>query len=443
MLEKIGEGLRSAINKIIRAGYIDKSTVDELVKDIQRALLQGDVDVKLVFDLSKRIRDRALNEKPKAGFTPKEHIINIVYEELVKFVGQKPEIILKPRKIMLVGLFGSGKTTTIGKLARFYQKRGLRVALIGCDVHRPAAMDQLKQIADAVGVPCYAPKDIKSPIEIAKKGQENFSKYDLLIFDTSGRNALDAELAAELKELGEFVKPDEVLLTIPADIGQAAGPQASEFKKLVGITGVVITKMDGTARGGGAITACAATGATVKWIGMGEKLDAIEAFDPERFVSRLIGFGDLQGLLEKAKEAVSPEEAKKMAEKFTTGKFTMDDLLTQLEAFQKMGSFKAIASSLPGFSLPPGVDISNQEEKMKKWKYAIQSMTREERANPDIINSSRISRISRGSGVPESDIRDLLKMYSQMKKVSKIGLKGGSLQSLMKRFKGLKGLMGI
>ncbi|MEM5782762.1 MAG: signal recognition particle receptor subunit alpha [Candidatus Aenigmatarchaeota archaeon] len=444
VLEKIGEGLREALRKIARVGYIDKNVIDELVKDIQRSLLLGDVDVKLVFELTKRIKERALNEKPQPGITPKEHIVNIVYQELVNFVGKKPEIELKPRKIMLIGLFGSGKTTTIGKLAKFYQKRGLRCALIGCDVHRPAAMDQLQQISNLINVPCYAPKDIKDPIEIAKNGIELFEKnYDLLIFDTSGRNALDKELANELKKLGEFIKPNEVLLTIPADIGQAARIQAEEFKKLVGITGIIITKMDGTAKGGGALTACAVTGVQVKWIGVGEKLDALEQFDPERFISRLIGFGDLQSLLEKARDVISEEKAKEITENISKGKLTMDDFLFQLESFQKMGSIKSITEMLPGFSLPKNIDLSKQEEKMKKWKYAIQSMTKKERENPEIIDSSRISRISRGSGVPESEIRDLLKTYEQMKKMIKLtsGKKRGLIGNLMKKFKMFKGLI--
>jgi len=439
MLEKLSSGLKEALRKITKAGYIDSNTIEELTKDIQKTLLAGDVEVNLAKQLTDKIKKRALNEKPASGMTAKEHIVKIVYEELVKFVGKKPEIKLKPSKILFIGLFGSGKTTSIAKLAKFYQKRGLRPALIGCDVHRPAAMDQIKQLANQINVPYYAPKDVKDPIEIAKKGMEQLKKYDVLIFDSSGRDALDQELAEELKKLGREIKPDEVLLTIPADLGQIAGKQAAEFNRLVGITGIFLTKIDGTAKGGGALTACAVTGSPVKFIGYGEKIDAIEIFEPERFVSRLIGFGDLQALIEKAKEA---EFKPKTAEKMISGKFTMTEFYEQLKSMQKMGPLKNVLDMIPGMSLaiPKNVDISKQEDKMKKWKYIIESMTVEERNNPDLIDSSRIKRIAKGSGTTEADVRELMKYYDQMKKVIKMiggGMKRGLLAKFGRKFKGL------
>ena len=436
MLEKLSEGLKEALRKISGAGYIDKNVLEELARDIQKTLLASDVDVKLASDLTERIKSRSLNEKPPSGLTPKEHVIKIVYDELVKFVGAKSEINLKPGRIMFVGLFGSGKTTSIGKLAKFYQKRGLKPVLIGCDVHRPAAMDQLSQLASQINVPCYAPKDIKNPIEISKNGIEKFKKYDILIFDASGRSSLDKELAEELKKLGEFVKPNEVLLTIPADLGQAAGQQAEGFKKLVGITGIFLTKMDGTARGGGAITSCAITGAPIKFIGTGEKVDAIEIFDPERFISRLIGFGDIQGLIEKAKEAdFKPETAEKIME----GKFTMNEFLEQLRSMSKMGSLKSVMGMMPGLpvKIPKEFDMDKQEGKMKKWSIIIQSMTDEERENPQIIDASRVKRIAKGSGVSEAEVRELMKSYEQIKKMMKMfSGKRGMLSKFSKMFKG-------
>jgi len=438
MLEKLSEGLKDALRKITGAGYVDKNVLDELARDIQKTLLASDVDVKLASDLTERIKDRALNEKPSGGMTSKEHVIKIVYDELVRLVGEKSELSLKPGRIMLVGLFGAGKTTSIGKLAKFYQKKGLRPALIGCDVHRPAAMDQLFQLSSQINVPCYAPKDVKDPIEISKTGIEKFKKYDILIFDASGRSSLDKELADELKRLGEFVKPNEVLLTIPADLGQAAGQQAEGFKKLVGITGIFLTKMDSTARGGGAITSCAVTGAPIKFIGTGEKIDAIEVFDPERFISRLIGFGDIQGLIEKAKEAdFKPETAEKIIE----GKFTMNEFLEQLQSMKKMGSLKSMLGMMPGLpvKIPKEFDIDKQEEKMKKWTIIIQSMTQEERDDPQIIDASRIKRISKGSGATESEVKELLKHYEQTKKMVKMissGGKRGLFSKFAKKFKG-------
>lgn len=437
MLEKLGEGLKEALRKLSGAGYIDKNVLDELASDIQKTLLASDVDVKLATELTERIKNRALNEKPPSGLTPKEHVIKIVYDELVKFVGSKSEVSLKPGRIMFVGLFGSGKTTSIGKLAKFYQKRGLKPALIGCDVHRPAAMDQLSQLASQINVPCYAPKDMKNPIDISKQGVEKFKKYDIIIFDASGRSSLDKELADELKKLGESVKPNEVLLTIPADLGQAAGQQAEGFKKLVGITGIFLTKMDGTARGGGAITSCAITGAPIKFIGTGEKVDAIEVFEPERFISRLIGFGDIQGLLEKAKEAeFKPETAEKILE----GKFTMNEFLEQLKSMSKMGSLKSVMGMMPGLpvKIPKEFDMDKQEGKMKKWTIIIQSMTNEERENPQIIEANRIKRIAKGSGVSETEVRELMKSYDQIRKLMKMfsGKRGGMFSKFSKMFKG-------
>ncbi len=440
MLEKLSSGLKEALRKIAKAGYIDSAVVDELVKDLQRTLLAADVDVKLVFELTQKIKKRALDEKPPSGLTAKEHVVRIVYEELVNFVGKKAEISLKPQRILFIGLFGSGKTTSIGKIAKFYQKKGMRPALIGCDVHRPAAMQQLEQIAQQISVPCYAPQNLKNPVEIALKGSEQFSKHDLLIFDSSGRDALDKELASELKKLGEVVKPEEVLLVIPADLGQAARPQAEEFSKLVGITGVFITKMDGTAKGGGALTACAVTGTPVKFLGIGEKLDAVEVFEPERFISRLIGFGDLSSLLEKAKEVIPEQKAKQMAEKMQEGKFTLTDFYEQIKAMSAMGGLGSIMGQIPGMGglkLPKEFDMRKQEDKMKKWSYAIQSMTQQEKESPETINHSRISRISKGSGVSEAEVRELLRSYEQAKKVMKMmsGGRGGMLGKLAKRFK--------
>jgi signal recognition particle subunit SRP54 len=437
MLEKLSEGLKDALRKLTGAGYVDKAVLDELASDIQKTLLASDVDSKLALELTEKIKNRALNEKPATGLTAKDHVTKIVYDELVRLVGKKSELSLKPGKIIFVGLFGAGKTTSIGKLAKFYQKRGLRPALIGCDIHRPAAMDQLSQLASQINVPCYAPKDIKNPIEISKIGIEKFKKYDILIFDASGRSSLDKELADELKRLGEFVKPDEVLLTVPADLGQAAGQQAEGFKKLVGITGIFLTKMDGTARGGGAITSCAVTGAPIKFIGIGEKLDAIEVFDPERFISRLIGFGDIQGLLEKAKEAeFKPETAEKIME----GKFTMNEFLEQLNSMKKMGSLKSVMGMMPGLpiKIPKEFDMDKQEERMKKWKFIIESMTKQEKDDPEIIDASRIKRIAKGSGSSESDVKDLMKYYEQTRKMIKMfsGGKRGLLSKFAKRFKG-------
>ncbi|MFQ6055777.1 MAG: LAGLIDADG family homing endonuclease, partial [Methanosarcinales archaeon] len=292
-------------------------------------------------------------------------------------------------------------TTSIAKLARHFQKQGLRPALLALDYHRPAAIDQLVQLGKQINVPVYFDRD-NDPYKGAKDGIEKFKNFDAILIDTSGRNALDSKLAEELKKLGEIIKPDEVLLTIPADIGKVAKSQSEEFNKLVGITGVFVTKLDGTAKGGGCLSACAATGAKVKFIGTGEKIEDLEVYNPERFVSRLLGLGDLQTLLEKAKEAeIKPEKIEKIVE----GKFTLQEFYEQIEAMGKMGSLEKVASMIPGFGmlkLPKDL-MEKQEKKLKKFKVIIQSLTPEERETPKIINSSRIRRCAKGAGVSESD----------------------------------------
>ncbi len=437
VLEKIGEGLRAALDKITRAGMIDRSAIEELVKDIQRSLLAGDVDVKIVFELTQKIKKRALEEKPKAGTTAREHIVKIVYDELVAFLGGKSEMSLRG-KILLCGLFGSGKTTTAGKLARFCQKKGLRVGLIACDAFRPAAYEQLQQIAEQLGVTFFGMKGEKDSSKILAEGLKRMADKDIVIIDSSGRNALNAEMIDEIKSLNLISNADERLLVLPADIGQAAKVQAEEFQKALRITGVVITKLDGTAKGGGALAACAISGAPVKFIGTGEKMEAFEQFDPERFISRLLGFGDLQSLLEKAKESGAEKSAKAIA----SGKFTMAEFFEQLEAMQKMGPLKSVLDSIPGFGamkMPKGFDLGKQEGKMKKWKYVIQSMTKKEKENPELIDGSRIKRIAKGSGTAEAEVRELLKAFEQSKKVMKMvsgGSKRGMMGKMMKRFKG-------
>lgn len=334
-------------------------------------------------------------------------------------------------------------TTTAAKLARFYQKKGLKPALVCCDVERPAAYEQLQQLAEQIHVPFYGEKGEKDSGKILKDAL-NTLKADIIIIDSSGRNALDQGMINEIRNLYEIASPEERILVIPADIGQAAKVQAGEFQKSLDITGVIITKMEGTAKGGGALTACVVTGAPVKWIGVGEKIDALELFDPQRFVGRLVGWGDIQALMEKAKEAVEPEKAEKMAEKIMSGKFTLSDFYEQIKSMQRMGPLKSVMEMIPGMpmaKIPKDFDPAKQEQKMRKWAVAIQSMTKEEKENPEIINASRIARISKGSGVPESEIRELLRNYNQSKKMMKMlggGAKRGALAKLARKFKGGK-----
>ncbi|MBW2970510.1 signal recognition particle protein Srp54 [Candidatus Woesearchaeota archaeon] len=438
VLEKLSESLKGTLQKIAKSLFVDEKLINELVKDIQRALLQADVNVKLVFELTQRIKDRILKEETPGALTKKEHLINIVYEELTKFLGgEKSELKLGdklPNKIMLIGLFGSGKTTTAGKLAKHFMKRGKKVALLGLDVHRPAATDQLMQVGKAINAPVFIIKGEKDPIKIYKHFEPEYKKYDLLIIDTAGRDALSQDLIEELKKVHDTAKPDESLLVISADIGQAAQSQAKAFHEAGAITGVIVTKMDGTAKGGGALSACAVTGAPIKFIGVGEKVDDFEQFNPKGFVGRLLGMGDLEALLEKAKEAITEEEAKDIEKKLLKGEFNLIDLYNQMEAMSKMGPLGKILEMVPGFgqiSLPKEA-LQVQEGKLKKWKHAMNSMTKKELEEPDIIDAQRIERIAKGSGVSTSEIRDMVKQYKQSKKLVKM-LKGESPEKLMKK----------
>ena len=442
VLEKLGDSLKNTLHKIAQSIFVDERLINELVKDIQRALLQADVNVKLVFNLTEKIKQRALKEEPPAGLTKKEYLIKIVYEELVNFVGgkqEKVEVSGKPFRIMLLGLFGSGKTTTTGKLARFYTKRGFKVAIVGLDIHRPAAMEQIEQVAKSVGVKFFLDKKLKDPVSIYKKFSEEYADYDVLIIDTAGRDALSSDLIREIEEISKEVKPNERILVISADIGQTAQQQAEQFHKSCDINGIIVTKMDGTAKGGGALSACAVSGAKIKFIGTGEKSDDLEQFNPEGFIGRMLGMGDIEALLEKAKEAISEEDAEDLGKRFLKGEFNLIDLYEQMQAMKKMGHLSKIAEMIPGFSqlkLPKEM-LEVQQGKLEKWKYAMDSMRKEELEDPDIIDSARLERISRGSGIPVSDIRELLKQYKQSKKLVKM-FKGnkGDISKMMKKFGG-------
>ena len=439
VLDKLGDGLKSTLDKITKALFVDEKLINELVKDIQKSLLQADVNVRLVFDLTKNIKERALKEEVPKNITKKEHLVKIVYEELVKFLGgegAKIEIKKKPFYIMLVGLFGNGKTTTTGKLAKYYQKRGFKVAVITTDTWRPAAYDQLKQLADKLGVDFYGDKSAKHPTEIYKKFESQLKKYDIVLVDTAGRDALNDELIEELNEINSTVNADETLLVLSADIGQAAQKQAETFNSTCNVTGVVITKLDGTAKGGGALTACAVTKAPVKFIGLGEKADALEEFRPEGFVGRILGMGDLESLLEKVHEAISEEDAKDLGKKFLKGEFNLIDLYEQMQAMKKMGPLTKVMELIPGFSgakIPKEL-LENQEMKLDKWKYAMGSMTKDELEDPEIIDGSRVERIANGSGLTTGDIRELIKQYKQSKKLMKM-MKGNdkNMEKMMKQ----------
>ena len=422
-LERLGSSLYDALKKVFRASVVDEATVKELVRDIQRALLQADVNVQLVLGISKRIEERALKEKVPPGISRREHVIKVVYEELTRFLGDKPvPLKVEPGKrklVMLVGIQGSGKTTAAAKLARYFQKRGLKPALICGDTFRPGAYAQLQQLANRINVPSYGDVKAKDSIKVVNEGLKQFSEKDVIIVDTSGRHKEEQELIREMKMLEKSIKPDEVMLVIDGTIGQQALAQAKAFNEATPIGSIMVTKLDGSARGGGALSAVAATGAPIKFVGTGEKTEDIEAFVPSRFVGRLLGMGDLETLLDKVREAEISVPEKK-AKAILSGKFTLTDMYEQFEALKGMGTFKKLLKMIPGMSYNIPDDMVNMAEgRLEKWRVMIQSMTPEERDNPKIFNASRMKRVAKGSGTNEKEVKELLKQYVMMRRMLK------------------------
>jgi len=423
VLDRLGSSLNDALKKIFRAPVMDEKTVKELVRDIQRALLQADVNVKLVLEVSKRIEERALKEKVPPGVSRREHVVKVVYEELTRFLGEKPASLkIEPGKrkiLMLVGIQGSGKTTASGKLAKYFQKRGLKTALVCTDTYRPGAYDQLKQLAGRINIPVYGePKEKKSE-KIALRGLKQFKDYDLVIVDTAGRHKEEKSLIAEMKRLEKAIKPDEAILVIDGTIGQQAAVQARALHEATPIGSILVSKLDGSARGGGALSAVAAIGAPIKFISAGEKLGDIEPFIPSRFVGRLLGMGDLQSLVEKVREAEVKVPEKKVRA-FLSGKFTLTDMYEQFESMKKVGPLKHLLKMIPGMSYNiPDEQMELAEDALKRWRVIIQSMTPKEREKPKILSSSRIRRVARGSGTTEKEVKELLTQYNNMRKMMK------------------------
>ena len=421
VLEGLAGSLRETLRKISRSSFIDRETIKEVAKDVQRALLKADVNVRLVMELSSTLERRANEEKPPAGMTEQDYLVKIVYEELLNILGEDSRLTLKEQTIMLVGLYGQGKTTSAGKLAKFFHRKGLSVGLIAADIHRPGAYDQLEQLAKKLNVPFYGEKGQKNPVKIIKSGLKEMSDLKVKIIDTSGRDSLNNELLEEIKEIKSAFNPDEVLLVIDATVGQQAGPQARTMNETVGITGVVLTKMDGTGKGGGALSAVSDIHAPVYFIGTGEHPDDLEIFNSKKFLSRLLGLGDLETLLEAFKETnITEEEAEESMNKLMSGKFNLKDMYEIWEKFAQPGIIRKMFDSLPLAKMPGGnkIDpnaIESAQDKLNNYRIIMDSMTYYELENPDDINAKRIARISRGSGRPETDIRGLLREFKAMK----------------------------
>ena len=423
VLERLGSSLNDALKKVFKAPVMDEKAVKELVRDIQRALLQADVNVKLVLEVSKRIEERALKDKVPPGVSRKEHVVKVVYEELTRFLGEKSvSLKVEPGKrkvLMLVGIQGSGKTTASGKLAKYFQKRGLKTALVCTDTYRPGAYDQLNQLASKANIPVYGEPKEKKPEKIAMRGLKQFKAYDLVIIDTAGRHKEEKGLIDEMKRLEKVIKPDEAILVIDGTIGQQAAIQAKALHAATPIGSILVSKLDGSARGGGALSAVAAIGAPIKFVSSGEKLGDIEPFVPSRFVGRLLGMGDLQSLVDKVRDAEVKVPEKKVRA-FMSGKFTLTDMYEQFESMKKMGPLKGLLKMIPGMSYNiPDEKMNLAEDALKRWRVIIQSMTPKEREKPKILSSSRIRRVARGSGTTEKEVKELITQYNNMKKMMK------------------------
>jgi signal recognition particle subunit SRP54 len=452
MLDTLRTGLRNALKKIVGATDINEELIDSICKDVQRSLLQSDVNVKLVISITKNLKERAINEKPPKGLSRKDHIITILYSELAMLLGYSGETIkiveksresddkvisFKPDKqniILMLGIQGSGKTTVTAKLARWLTRHGYRVGVIGADTWRPGALTQLKMNCSRINVDVYGEEQNKDAVAIVAGGLEYFRQQgiDIIVIDTAGRHKEETSLLAEMNSMYKVVKPDLVLLVIDGTIGQQAYSQAKAFHEAAAVGGIIITKLDGTAKGGGALASAAATNSRVMFIGTGERIDDLEQFSPTRFVGKLLGMGDIKALLEMAK-SLELQADENQTKRLLSGKISIEDFYAQMENVGKMG-FRNVIDSLPGLSgMIKEDDLDVLQGKMEKWRFIIQSMTRKEKKDPDLINDSRRKRIARGAGMTEHDIKDLIKQYNNSKTMMK-QTKGRQMQGMLRKF---------
>jgi signal recognition particle subunit SRP54 len=435
LLDQLKESLKNAIKKLIYSDVVDEKAIKEFVRDIQRSLLQADVNVRIVLDITSKIEKEALKSDIPTGLSKRDYIINLLYEELAKILGTESKFEFPRNKcnvILLVGIQGSGKTTFAAKLGKYLLREGYQVGVVCADTFRPGAFEQLKTLCERGKIDLFGKPEERNAMKITVEGKKFFEQNkNIVIIDTSGRHKEEKELIREMKEINDVLKPQMVLLVIDGTIGQQSFAQAKAFHEATSIGGIVLTKLDGAAKGGGAIAAAASTQANILFISTGEGVDDIERFVPERFVSRLLGLGDIKAILERVKQAeIEPDEPR--ARRIMSGKMTIDDLYDQLMQLKKFGSLRKLLELIPGMpEVDQSINMDELEGRLEKWRFVIQSMTKAERRDPEILNASRMRRIARGSGVDEKEVKEMVKQYNNMKIVMKKN-KGKLLRGFMR-----------
>lgn len=442
MLENLGNRFQDIFKKIRGHGKLNEDNIKEALREVKMSLLEADVNYKIVKDFTNKISEKAIGTEVIRGINPAQQFIKLVNDELVELLGgtssRLTKGVRKPTILMLAGLQGAGKTTFAGKLAKYLKKQNEKVLLVGVDVYRPAAIKQLQVLGNQIGVEVYSEDNNKDVVGIATRAVEKAKELNAsyLIVDTAGRLHIDETLMEELKELKKTIRPQEILLIVDAMIGQDAVNLAKSFNEALSVDGIILTKLDGDTRGGAALSIKAVVGKPIKFIGVGEKLDDIEVFHPDRLVSRILGMGDVVSLVERAQEAIDEDEAKSLEEKIKAQKFDLEDFLKQLQTIKRLGSLGSIVKLIPGMSQIG--DIAPAEKEMKKVECIIQSMTREERKKPELLKASRKQRIAKGSGTEVADVNRLLKQFEQMKSMMKM-FSGGKIPNLGSLMKGRNG----
>jgi len=448
MFDSLSGKLQNAFRDLRGLGKISEANVADSLREVRMALLEADVNFKVARDFIERVKTKSLGAEVVASVQPGQQIVKIIHDELVDLLGSTNaglKLDGNPNSILMVGLHGSGKTTSSGKLARLLQKQGRQPLLVAADVHRPAAMDQLETLGKQIEIPVFLKRGETDVLNIAREALDfaRANSRNVLILDTAGRLQIDEPLVQELVRLRDLVKPQEILLVLDAATGQEAVNVATHFDQALNITGSILTKLDGDARGGAALSMKAVTGKPIKFAGTGEKLDEFEPFHPERMASRILGMGDVVSLVEKAAEAVDLEDAKRMEEKMRKGQFTLEDFLEQLRTMKKLGSLESIVGMLPGGAemLKQQGDLSKQEKEFKRMEAMICGMTPQERKNPQILNAKRRIRIAKGSGVSVTELNTMLNKFGQMQQMMKkmgkfqkmMGKMGGGLSGMLRR----------